>query len=47
MRGVDHVKKWQIYIREAKTQAEFACRCYEAFQEAERVSAVVSMNAVR
>ena len=40
MRGVDRVKKWQIYIREAKTQAEFARRCYEAFQEAKRVSAV-------
>ena len=47
MRGVDHVKKWQIYIREAKTQAEFACRCYEAFQEAERVSAAVSIDTVR
>lgn len=34
------MKKWQIYIREAKTQAEFARRCYESFQEAERVSAV-------
>lgn len=41
MRSVVHVKKWQIYIREAKTQAEFARRCYEAFQEAERVSAVM------
>jgi hypothetical protein len=40
MRSVDHVKKRQIYIQEAKTQAEFARRCYEAFQEAERVSAV-------
>jgi len=40
MRSVDHVKKRQIYLQEAKTQAEFALRCYEAFQEAERVSAV-------
>ena len=40
MRSVDHRKKWQIYVREARTQAEFALRCYAAFQEAERVSAV-------
>lgn len=40
MRGVDHVKKWQIYIREAKTQAEFACRqhanLYRAVLEIDR-----------
>jgi hypothetical protein len=34
------MKRWQIYLREAKAQAEFAIRCYKAFQEAERVSAV-------
>jgi len=43
MRNVDHVKKRQIYIQEAKTQVEFACRCYEAFQEAERVSAATDV----
>lgn len=37
------MKKWQIYLREAKTQAEFAIRCYKAFQEAERVSAVTDV----
>ncbi len=37
------MQKWQIYIQEAKTQTEFARRCYEAFQEAERVSAVTDV----
>ena len=37
------MKKWQIYIREAKTQAGFARRCYEAFQEAERAPAVTDV----
>ncbi|MGE3979278.1 MAG: hypothetical protein AB7F94_17085 [Nitrospira sp.] len=40
MGTVDHMKKRQIYLQEAKTQAEFALRCYATFQEAERVSAV-------
>lgn len=43
MRSGDQVKKWQIYLQEAKTQAEFARRCYEAFREAERVSAVTDV----
>jgi hypothetical protein len=43
MRSVDHVKKWQIYLQEAKTQAEFASRCYEVFKKAERAFAVADV----
>jgi hypothetical protein len=44
MRSVDHVKKWQIYLQEAKTQAEFASRCYEVFKKAERAFAVAEFS---
>lgn len=34
------MKKYEIYLREAKTQAEFAKRSFAAFREAERSSSV-------
>ena len=37
------MKKHEIYLQEAQTQAEFAKRSYAAFREAERKSAVVDV----
>jgi hypothetical protein len=37
------VDKWEIYLQEAKTQAEFAKRSYAAFRDAEKVHAVVEV----
>lgn len=35
------MNKWDFYIREAKTQAEFAKRSYAAFRQAEEADSVV------
>lgn len=35
--------KWEIYLQEAKTQAEFAKRSYAAFRDAEKAHAVVEV----
>lgn len=37
------MNKWDIYIQEAKTQAEFAKRSYAAFRTAEKASLVVEV----
>jgi len=37
------VNKWEIYLKEAKTQAEFAKRSYAAFRGAERNSPVIDV----
>jgi len=37
------MNKWDIYLQEARTQAEFARRSYVAFRDAERASSVIDV----